>query len=345
MEKLTVTAWDIGGANIKASRIEYEKNISNIKSSSHFFPIWDQSKDPLLIIKDISEELGSSDYFAVTMTAELADRFNNKAEGVNYIIELFEKNFKEKNIFYCDYYGNLKQKFEIKAIKTLAAANWAVSAKFLAEFFADFILFDLGSTSTDLIPVKNSKLINRGKTDNERLFWGELIYLGYLRSNLSFLVDQLPYQGKMITPINEYFASTADIHLLKGIIDQSEYNIPTADAKAKNRKAALSRVARLLSLDLNIASEAEIELIVNYIYQKEIDLLYEKIVQLYSRVDPSFETIILANKGAFKFADDLKKKEDLKILNLENEIEFLENNILTTTAAAYLLIKKLEEEY
>lgn len=346
MENLKITAWDIGGANIKASRIEYSQGlneIKNIKSSSRFFPMWDQSKNPLGIIMDIDKELGSSNYFAVTMTAELADRFNTKSEGVNYIIELFEKNFQQKNIFYYNYYGTSSQKSDIKDVQTLAAANWAVSAKFAAEFFDDFILFDMGSTSSDLIPVQNSKLINHGKTDSERLFWGELIYLGYLRSNLSFLVDQLPYQGKMITLINEYFASTADLHLVKGIIDQSEYSIPTADGKPKNRRAALARIARLISLDLNTAFESEIELIANYIYQKEIDLLFEKIIQLYSRIDPSFETVILANKGAFKFAEDLKKKKELQFLNLEKEITFLEDNILTTTAAAYLLLKKIKE--
>lgn len=305
--------------------------------------MWDQSKNPLDTIKKLDKKLGSSNYFAVTMTAELADRFNTKIEGINYLVELFEKNFMQKNIFYYDYYGNVKQKSELKAIQTLAAANWAVSAKFIAEFFDEFILFDMGSTSTDLIPVKNSRLINRGKTDSERLFWGELIYLGYLRSNLSFLVDQLPYQGKMITVINEHFASTADLHLVKGLIEQSEYNIPTADGKAKNRRAALARIARLISLDLNTASEAEIELIADYIYQEEINLIFEKIMQLYSRVDPAFKTVILANKGAFKFAEELKKKKNIEILNLENEIELLKNNILTTTAGAYLLLKKLKE--
>ena len=343
MGKITATGWDIGGANIKASRIVYNsdnKKIKEIKSISRYFPMWDKSRDPLPLIKEINKELNSADIFGITMTAELADRFQNKIEGINFVIDLFADNFKEALYFYNNQAEALSLN-NLKNIESLAAANWAVSASYISEFFADFILFDMGSTTTDLIPVVNSQLKAVGKTDIERLSSGELFYWGYLRSNLANLVDKLPYQGKMIEIMGEYFASTADLHLLKGLISQVEYTVPTADGGSRDKKGAARRISRLLSLDLNKIKMEELNLLVEYIYQMELSKIYTKLLQIYSRVDPGFEIPVLANQGAYKFAADLKKRKNIKIFNLESEIELLKNNILSTTAAAYILLKKL----
>lgn len=341
MDDFSITGWDIGGANIKAARINYntvEDKIESIKSISRFFPMWDKRGDPLPIIEEINLELGDSSFYGVTMTAELADRFESKIEGINYIINLFEKNYNDKEIFYYSNNGAPAKKENIIDLEKIAAANWAVSALFVAEFLDDFILFDIGSTSTDIIPVINKEIAADGFTDIERLHSGELIYLGYLRSSLSYLVKNIPYQGKMIDVINEYFANTADLHLLKGIINKKEYTIPTPDNGEKTKIAAAARIARLISLDLNISNLKEIELTADYIYQKEIELIYEKLIQVYSRIDPELKLPLLANKGALKFAEDLKKKSSFDFIDLEDKISILKNNILSATAAAFLLI-------
>ncbi len=341
MDDFSITGWDIGGANIKAARINYntvEDKIESIKSISRFFPMWDKREDPLPIIEEINLELGDSSFYGVTMTAELADRFESKIEGINYIINLFENNYNDKEIFYYSNNGAPAKKENIIDLEKIAAANWAVSALFVAEFLDDFILFDIGSTSTDIIPVINKEIAADGFTDIERLHSGELIYLGYLRSSLSYLVKNIPYQGKMIDVINEYFANTADLHLLKGIINKKEYTIPTPDNGEKTKIEAAARIARLISLDLNIANLKEIELAADYIYQKEIELIYEKLIQVYSRIDPELKLPLLANKGALKFAEDLKKKSSFDFIDLEDKISILKNNILSATAAAFLLI-------
>jgi hypothetical protein len=142
----------------------------------------------------------------------------------------------------------------------------------------------------------------------------------------------------MIDVINEYFANTADLHLLKGIINKKEYTIPTPDNGEKTKIAAAARIARLISLDLNISNLKEIELTADYIYQKEIELIYEKLIQVYSRIDPELKLPLLANKGALKFTEDLKKKSSFDFIDLEDKISILKNNILSATAAAFLLI-------
>ncbi|MFW5961653.1 MAG: hydantoinase/oxoprolinase family protein [bacterium] len=345
MEKITAVGWDIGGANIKASRIVYNKNqqkIEEIKSISRYFPMWDNSRDPLPLIKEMNQELNSADFFGITMTAELADRFQNKTDGINVVINLFADNFKKEELYFYNNQAEALSLNNLKNIESLAAANWAVSAAFVSEFCADFILFDMGSTSTDLIPVVDSKIKAAGRTDLERLNSGELFYWGYLRSNLAFLIDKLPYQGKMIDILNEYFASSADLHLLKGLISQAEYTVPAADGGSRDKKGAARRISRLLSLDLNTIKMEELNLIVEYIYQLELSKIFAKLLQVYSRVDPGFKLPVLANHGAYKYAADLRSKKNIQILNLESEIGLLKNNILSTTAAAYMLLKKLK---
>ena len=44
------------------------------------------------------------------------------------------------------------------------------------------VLFDVGTTSADLIPIVNGQVVAQGRTDPERLLSGELVYTGALRT-------------------------------------------------------------------------------------------------------------------------------------------------------------------
>lgn len=351
MKKYKIIGWDIGGANIKATKIIYNqknKKIEFVSSISKYFAMWDKTQNPKILIKEICNKLKGADLFAITMTAELADRFFLKIEGIKYIINLFKDNFAEKELYFYNNQGKFLTIKDLendnKKVMSLAAANWAVSASFLAEFKKDFILFDMGSSTIDLIPVIDNKITALGNTDVERLRQGELIYHGFLRSNLSNLIKEIPYQGQMIDVINEYFATTADLHLLKEIITAAEYTVKAADEGKKNKMAAASRIARMISLDLNSISKKKLDLIVNYIYNQEISLIYNKLLQLYSRFNLNLQIPLLMNKNAFYFKDDLIKRMEFNFLELSNLFPILENNILTTISLSFLLLKKFIKE-
>ena len=53
--------------------------------------------------------------------------------------------------------------------------NWHATASYISNFFSNCILVDIGSTTTDIIPIKNKKIICKGKNDYERLKFNELI--------------------------------------------------------------------------------------------------------------------------------------------------------------------------
>ena len=50
-----------------------------------------------------------------------------------------------------------------------AATNWVASALFAASRVDDCILVDVGSTTTDIVPIREGRLACEGRTDLTRL--------------------------------------------------------------------------------------------------------------------------------------------------------------------------------
>ena len=73
---------------------------------------------------------------------------------------------------------------------SFSATNWLASAQFLAEEYKNVIFVDIGSTTTDVIPLVEGK-IKAKKADLERLKSGELIYSGVLRTGVSHLLKRV----------------------------------------------------------------------------------------------------------------------------------------------------------
>ena len=54
----------------------------------------------------------------------------------------------------------------------------------------DVILLDMGSTTTDIIPIESGRVRALGRTDPDRLATGELVYSGALRTPVEALVRE-----------------------------------------------------------------------------------------------------------------------------------------------------------
>ncbi len=65
---------------------------------------------------------------------------------------------------------------------TVAASNWVATALVVADEVPDAILIDMGSTTTDIIPIVGGVVRAIGLTDPDRLASGELVYTGALRT-------------------------------------------------------------------------------------------------------------------------------------------------------------------
>ncbi len=272
---MKILGLDIGGANIKAGLIDVSNGkIKDIISEVRYFPIWQDKKENLSkIVLEVSSGLAHSDTIdaiGVTMTAELSDIFKTKREGVEYVLRNIEK-MNILNSKVVDYYGNLISIDEsLKDYLKVSSANWAATSKVLTKIFENCILIDVGSSTTDIIPMINHRVIVSGRTDIERLSSGELVYTGILRNSISSIVHKVPVNGKLTGIASERFALSGDVHLLLGNILEEEYSTETADGKGKSREECFLRLARIICSEPYLIGESELIKIAHYIYRKQI---------------------------------------------------------------------------
>jgi probable H4MPT-linked C1 transfer pathway protein len=276
---------DIGGANTKIASADGE--IIEL----HYIPLWKDTRLPAAL-EEIAEK-HRPDRVSVVMTGELADCFEDKMAGIQFIMESVEQAF-DCDIRYIDSNGQFYD--GSGDLRKLAAANWAASANLIGAEIGDCIFVDMGSTTSDIIPIKAGKHA-AGLTDFSRLVRNELVYAGVLRTNLAYLIDSLDLAAGKCRISSELFATTADVYLLLGDISEDTYTCETADGAGKSKTDAMRRIARVVCADMAEISPDEIYRIAEQAKEKQIALLSEAIAQ----VAESNELSIIVSAGLGEF--------------------------------------------
>ncbi len=321
---------DIGGANTKITKIEGD----NYEIHHIYFPMW-KKKDKL---EDLLKNYNNVDYIALVMTAELADCYKTKKEGVEDIIN------KVENVFNCPIYvfdvnGNFLISEEAKKrYLDVSASNWNATAKFVSEFIKDScILVDMGSTTTDIIPIKNKKILAK-KTDLDRLMNNQLVYVGTLRTPVSFLSNKVEFRGKLTNLSSEYFAITADISLILNKITEDDYTCETPDNNGKDFESCLTRLARVLCADREMIKDDEIIDFANKLYSKLLNLIKENVDTIAKRYN--LNDVVITGLGEEILKDALNGYNIISIKELYGKDVSL---AMPSFAVAKLLQKQLNE--
>ena len=110
-------------------------------------------------------------------------------------------------------------------------------------------MIDIGTTTTDLIPLDSGKVCARGRSDTERLQTGELVYAGVRRTPVCAVASELPFRGFPTGLAAELFASTLDVYLILGEIESEPDNRSTADGRPATIEGARDRLARMVGAD------------------------------------------------------------------------------------------------
>ena len=165
---------------------------------------------------------------AVTMTAELSDVFRTKREGVHFVLDAVEA-VSRAPVRVFTTAGELVDAATARARPLDAAAsNWVATALLVGRFVPDALLVDVGSTTTDVIPVVGGRVAAVGRTDPERLLAGELVYTGVVRTNVAAIVRSVPLRGGQCPVASELFAVSGDVHVLLGVARAGRLHGPDA---------------------------------------------------------------------------------------------------------------------
>jgi len=258
---------DIGGANTKITELEGEYyRVHHI-----YFPMWKKHKKLIELLQRYNRE--DVRKVGIVMTAELVDAYRSKREGVEDILNTVERAFPDKDIYVFDVDGNF---LEVDVAKRdyikVSASNWVATAHFVMRDISDnCILVDMGSTTTDIIPIRDGEVLAE-RTDLKRLMNNQLVYVGALRTPLSFLANTVMFRGCETNISSEYFSITGDINVILNKIDREDYTCDTPDGAPVDRESCMRRVARILCSDLEEVEE-EILDISHQLYRKLLDII------------------------------------------------------------------------
>jgi probable H4MPT-linked C1 transfer pathway protein len=238
-------ALDVGGANIKAAHTAGPARTLP-------FELWKRPEELSQVLAALAATFPPCNHVALTMTAELCDCYPTKHVGVNAVLDAVLDALPGRPLVVWGVDGQFHDLSEIRDQPGLAAAaNWLALATLVARLVPEDvgILIDIGTTTTDLIPLQDGRVAARGRTDTERLQNGELVYAGVRRTPICALATELPYRGEPTGLAAEVFASTLDVYLVLGEIAADPKDLSTADGRPATRSAARDRLARMIGTD------------------------------------------------------------------------------------------------
>lgn len=276
-----VIGWDIGGANLKAARAEdgVIVAVTQLPCAPHLGLA--QLEEA---IRQAGETMGAAGRHAVTMTAELSDAFEDRARGVRSIAAIFSREIRAADIrFYAGAKGFVAKAQLDQAAFAVASANWRASAELVAQHWARALFIDMGSTTADIVPIRDGAIAALGESDASRLEHGELVYTGLLRGNPGAGLSRVPIAGRWTQLIDESFATMADVHRILGNIPEGADTAATVDGRPKTPQASRARLARLVGRDLADASPEQWDALAHFFARAQMSRIEDQIALQASR--------------------------------------------------------------
>lgn len=342
---MRILGLDIGGANIKAANIDGQ-------TFSQVFPMWQNHLRLPQALKQLTSRMpGEPDLIGLTMTAELADCFESKAEGVRFVIDAVVESFPDAQVRVWMTGSEFAEPDDAAELPELvAAANWHAQATWIARSMPEgsAILMDIGSTTTDIIPLHQGWPISRGLNDRDRLLNGELLYLGANRTPLCAILKTVTLDDQLSPVAAEFFATIADAAVVCGLALEQADVTDTADGRPLTRSFSLTRIARMLCCDRTELTDQQI----TSIAEQSIQAVAERISDALSRVIqrlksetvdmPCLPTLVLSGSGAEFAASAMKLTEDSRFSNVM-QLSKMYHTDISSSACAFAVARLVQD--
>ncbi|MGI9519273.1 MAG: hydantoinase/oxoprolinase family protein [Pirellulaceae bacterium] len=286
---------DIGGANIKAASSEGY-------TSHRPFALWQQPAQLPEVLAEIAKDAPATDQIVITMTGELTDCFDHKRQGVETIVKAARQACGESIAVYLLDGRFVNCEVAIKQPDLAAASNWHGLAAFVATQIAPAtsgLLIDIGSTTTDLIPFGNGRVLASGRNDFDRLVQRELVYTGVVRSPLNGIVRQLLHHGEKCPVMNELFATTLDVNIVLGHLPPKAEACWAADGGTTSVGGCIKRLARLVGKDETTFSCDDAFEMAEQIQTTQLNMLKSAALVQLQRLQDENPVMIVSGQGEF----------------------------------------------
>jgi probable H4MPT-linked C1 transfer pathway protein len=302
---------DIGGANLKAAH-------TSGRAQSVPFALWKEPARLPQALGCLLAAMPAADALAVTMTGELCDCFESKREGVGAILAAVEEVGGDRPIHV---WRNDGQFVDLAAARAtplqVASANWLALATFAGRYApkGPALLIDIGSTTTDIIPLLDGRPVPQGRTDPERLRSSELVYTGVRRTPLCLVMH-----GDTAA---ELFATMLDVYLLLDAIPEDAGDCHTADGRPATKAAAELRLARMLCADLETSTAEERRRLAESARAWQTTMLGLLFGQVAARLPAALQSVVWAGEGEYLAQSALRQQHAIapcRVVSLRAEL-------------------------
>jgi hypothetical protein len=327
----SILGLDIGGANLKAVH-------SGGGACLQPFELWRAPAALPEAVRRLLATLPPFDHLAVTMTGELCDCFESKRQGVHAILDAVEAVAGNTPIRVWRNDGQFVDVATARASALqVAAANWLALATFAGRFAptGPALLVDIGSTTTDVVPLLNGKPVPRGRTDPERLKCQELVYTGVRRTPVCALLGG--------GGAAELFATTLDVFLLLGSVPEDATDTRTADGRPATRPAAHARLARMVCADAETCSADEVRKLAERVLQRQCFLLAGAVESVCRWLPGPPAKLIVAGSGEFLLPAILHTQRAFGEVQVVSLAELLGAQVSQTACAHALTVLAAEQ--
>lgn len=249
-----VLGWDLGGAHVKAARVENGRLAAAIQIPC---PLWRGLENLDAAMTATLARLGDAPHHAITMTGEMADLFESREDGVRTLVDFSARKLDGGSIKVFAGRGGFAEPGEAaKRWREVASANWLASATLVAASLRNALFVDIGSTTTDVIPIAAGTVAASGFTDAARLAFDELVYTGIVRTPVMAVADRAAFEGERQGMMAELFATMADAYRVARLLPEDADDGQTADGGGKTPADSARRLARMLGRDADSAPMA-----------------------------------------------------------------------------------------
>ena len=244
---MAITAgYDVGGAHLKVALAEDGRTIAVRQIAC---PLWRGLEQLDAALVEAVAIIARAEQHAVTMTGELCELFPDRQTGVREILSHLATELDADLRVYMGLRGFADTATAMAEPTSVGSMNFLASAGLVARGLPDALLIDMGSTTTDIIPVAVGQPKPRGVTDADRLVSGELVYTGLTRTDVSVVAQRAQFRGREQRLAAGGFSNMADVRRVLGELPEGVDQHATLDGRGKSVEDSVARFARCFGRD------------------------------------------------------------------------------------------------